>query len=178
MSAIWAKLTLSTHFQTEGGPNCAHIALTAQLSATEQKKSTIKHKNCAQIALSSVIWAQLCANWLQCECECKNSPWQKSMGMIHNMHGRMDHKLSVPLSAQSLGLYRIRRRLGNICELIFCPSTLWDEQRHGTAHKFCNSELKLLMPAETYYRCRSLHNRSCYLDPSHQLIHGSCHAHR
>ena len=50
------------------------------------------------------------------------------------------------------------------------------EKRRGTAHKFCDREQKLLMPAEAYYKCRSLHDRSCYLDPRHQLIHGSCHA--
>ncbi len=38
----------------------------------------------------------------------------------------MDHRLSVPLSTQSLG-YRtvsVNRRPGDIYELIFCPSTM------------------------------------------------------
>ena len=68
------------------------------------------------------------------ECECERSPrHEMSRGMIHNKHRRMDHRLSVPLSTQPLGLYA---EPGDICELIFCTGTLWDEQRRGTAHKF------------------------------------------
>ena len=70
--------------------------------------------------------------------------------MIHTMHKRMDHRLSVPLSTQPLGL--LLQTPGDNYELIFCPCISWDEQRRGTAHKCCDSELKLLMLGETYYK--------------------------